>query len=163
MSKRETKQQIIDRLQMQISQLQRESAMHYERLNEARRRTVPMSSHGMPEFNFLPGFITQVDFHRDTKQFQGYDGITRQAAGMATVTIQCEGEVIAIPRHPEPRRKPAPELGWKILNEYADKIADRDVQGCFIADARTLESGFTSGELSEDIYRSMMRMLMPKE
>lgn len=162
MTKRETKQQIIDRLEHLVSQLRRDAELHRVQLNEARRRTIRLL-HGGGELNFLPAAITKVDYHRDIREFEDYSGVRHAFPDAVRIIIECEGEVTAVPAYPEPRKKPAPELGWKILNEYADKIADRDVQGCFIADARTLESGFTSGELSEDIYRSMMRMLMPKE
>lgn len=161
MPKRETKQQIIDRQAQRIASLESEASRFHERLTEARRRTIPMRNGG--DYNFLPGYISDMRFDNDVKTLHGYDGIPHHVISKATVTIVCDGELVAIPSYPEPRKKPAPELGWKILNEYADKIIDRDLQGCFIADARTLESGFTSGELSEDIYRTMLRMLMPKE
>jgi hypothetical protein len=53
-------------------------------------------------------------------------------------------------------RIPDPDLGWKILNELADTIEDRDEATGFICDARTLEGGFTSGHLTETQYRFML-------
>jgi len=55
------------------------------------------------------------------------------------------------------RPLPDPDLGWKILNELADTIADREQANLFTSDARVLEGGFTSGFISEEQYRLMLR------
>lgn len=53
-------------------------------------------------------------------------------------------------------KKPADDLGWKILNEYIDRISSKEEAANFEADARLLEGAFTSGFISEEMYRSML-------
>lgn len=162
MTKRKTKQQQIDELNAKVSQLQRESHLFNERLSEARRRTIPIRNMG-GEVNFLPMEVISVDVDQDVKTVYDGMGIGRRLVGRSQATIICEGELIHVPAQPEPKKKPQPDLGWKIMNEYADKIKDNNLLVNFLADGRMLESGFTSGQLSEDMYRFMLRMMLPKD
>lgn len=171
--KRQTKQQRIEQLEAQVSQLQRDAQLFGERLNEARRRTVPMSW-GDKDINFLPLSISKVDMKQDIKQFSSASGERFFASGRSTAIITCDGDVVmspnqsqpaepAKPKAPEkPNGKPDHALGWLILNEFADKIKDQTAANLFISDARPLEQGFTGGYLSENQYRIMLTSLLPR-
>lgn len=163
MARRETKQQIIDRLNLKIDGLEANALRFSEILNEARRRTIPMNN-GQADYNFLPLCITELDIQYDTKTYSSIDGRRHAFSSRATATIVCEGDVIAIPARPaEPiKSKPDHALGWKILNGYADRIADDNERGNYLADCRVFESGFTSGDISEIIYHAMLMTLFPK-
>jgi hypothetical protein len=58
--------------------------------------------------------------------------------------------------------KPDPDLGWSILNEFADQLSD-DQRGEFISDARLYEGAFTSGYVPEAMYRAYLMLLLPKD
>jgi hypothetical protein len=66
-------------------------------LDEARRRTVPLKGGG-GEVNFLPAAITGVRWNRDVREAVSWSGREVMVSGPATVTIECEGEVVV---HPE--------------------------------------------------------------
>lgn len=163
-----TKQQIIERLERENTGLRASAERFEEKLSEARRRTVPLN-YGDQDINFLPVAINKLDMNGSIKTFQGSDGISHHVRGHATCTIVCDGYVVMSPNQSQPARRaepekkvPPPDLGWKIVNEYADSITDKVKQNYFIADCRQFEGGFTSGHLTEELFRIMLQTLIPK-
>jgi hypothetical protein len=163
-----TKQQIIERLEGEVRVLRASAERFEEKLTEARRRTVPMG-HGDEDINFLPLFVSKFKIDQNFREISSWSGERRMVAGRATAIITCQGDVVMSPNQSQPAKpaepqiaKPPHDLGWKILNEFAESIKDNAKASCFISDCRVLEGGFTSGFISEAQYRLMLRSLLPK-
>lgn len=91
----------VRRLQKSLAEAERYLAQkdadllaYSHRLEEARRRTVPLISGG-GELNFLPLGVVSYKLWRDNESAHGCDGTIIQIYGAVRATIECRGDMVS--------------------------------------------------------------------
>jgi hypothetical protein len=77
-----------------LAQKDEDLLAYSHRLEEARRRTVPLM-HGGGELNFLPLAVVSYKVWRDDETAHGSDGSMIQIYGAVRATVECRGDMVS--------------------------------------------------------------------
>lgn len=99
--RKQTKQQRIEQLEGEVRALRAGAERFAERLNEARRRTVPLRN-GDSDVSFLPLYVTKMNINRDIKEWHSASGWSGFTVGKSTATIECDGDIVMSPNKSTP-------------------------------------------------------------